>query len=268
MRPQIQRAQDVPRRLGFRHGVARQADANRVADALRQQRADANCALDCPLPRQTRLGHADVQRIIAALRRQLVGGNRQAHVRRLHGQHNVLEADFLQHPRVIQRAFHQPLGARLPVLRQNILLNRPGVHTDANRDVVRLCRRRQFPNVRFAADIAGIDAQLVDAVFRRGNGKAVVEMDIRHQRHGRAVHQRADGAGAILVVHADAHDVAARFRQGANLPKRRLCVARVGVRHGLHPDRVVSAQRQVADANHSRFVHIIHLSVPSGSKRP
>ena len=159
-------------------------------------------------------------------------------------------------------------GARLPVLRQNILLNRPGVHADANRDVVRLCRRRQFPDVRFAADVAGIDAQLVDAVFRRGNGKAVVEVDIRHQRHGRTVHQRADGAGAILVVHADAHDVAARFRQGANLRKRRLCVARVGVRHGLHPDRVVSAQRQVADANHSRFVHIIHLSVPSGSKRP
>ena len=75
-----------------------------------------------PLPRQTRLGHADVQRIIAALRRQLIGGNRQAHIRRLHGQHNVLEADFLQHPRVIQRAFHQPLSARLPVLRQNILL--------------------------------------------------------------------------------------------------------------------------------------------------
>ena len=36
-----------------------------------------------------------------------------------------------------------------------------------------------------AADVAGIDAQLVDAVFRRGNGKAVVEVDIRHQRHGR-----------------------------------------------------------------------------------
>ena len=81
---------------------------------------------------------------------------------------------------------------------------------------MRLNAIRQDTHVLFAADVAGVDAQLVNAVFHRLDGELVIEMDIGDQRNGAAVHQaRTASAQASLNGYAD--DVRARDRQRANL---------------------------------------------------
>ena len=111
----------------------------------------------------------------------------------------------------------------------------------------------QFAHARLAADVAWIDAHFGDAVFHRLYGQPVVEMDVRHQGHGAAVHQRAHRAGALLVVHRNAHQIRPRAGQRANLRQRGLHVPRVRIGHRLHGYRRAAAHANVSHCNRFHF---------------
>ena len=248
---------DARRRLQAR--IARQRHADGVADAVEQQRADADGALDAPLLRQARLRDAQVQRIVARFAGQPVGRDGVRHVARLHGEHHIVKPAALQHARVAERALDHALRRRSAVLLQDVLLHRAGVDADAYRDVVRLHAVRQHAHVLLPANVAGIDAQLVDAVLHRRQRQLVVKVNVGDQRHRAAVHQRAHGFRARLVVHGDADDVRARDRQRADLRERRLHVRRVRIGHRLHGNRRAAADEHAAGLHlpgllrHSRF---------------
>ena len=118
---------------------------------------------------------------------------------------------------------------------------------------------RQHAHVGFPADVAGVDAQLADAVFRGHDGQGMVKVNIRHQGAGRAVHQVAHGLGTGHVVHAHPHQVAARGVQGTDLGQGLFHIPGVGVGHGLHPYRVVATHDQPAHGYLARFVHPVSL---------
>ena len=95
-----------------------------------------------------------------------------------------------------------------------------------------------------AADVARIQAQLVHAVLRRGDGQAVVKVDIRHKRDVDGAVDGGDRPCARLVEHGNAHDLAPGALKLQDLGDGRRRIARVRVRHGLDADG-----RAAADAN-------------------
>ena len=108
-------------------------------------------------------------------------------------------------------------------------------------------------HIGLAADVAGVDAQLRYAVLHGADGQAVIKMDVRHQGHGAAVHQRAHGFDAVRIIDRHAHDVAARRRQRLDLRQGGRHVPGVGIGHALHGYGRAAAQRQAAHRQCSCF---------------
>lgn len=65
------------------------------------------------------------------------------------------------------------------------------------------------PHTLFVADVAGIDAYFIDAVFGGKQRKPVVEMDIRHKRHVRVFFQKRNACRAGFIRHGKAHNFTA-----------------------------------------------------------
>ena len=59
------------------------------------------------------------------------------------------------------------------------------VHADANGDMVGAAAVCHGAHMGLSADVAGVDADLGRTAFRRGDGKAVVKVDVRHERQRR-----------------------------------------------------------------------------------
>jgi hypothetical protein len=78
--------------------------------------------------------------------------------------------------------FDQSLGGRLTVLALQVLAQGSRIDADANRDSAIAGRGYHLADLVVAADIAGIDTQAIDAVFRDLECNAMVEVDIGDQR--------------------------------------------------------------------------------------
>ena len=129
-----------------------------------------------------------------------------------------------------------------------VLLERAGVHADAQRDAAVARRLHHRPHAVLAPDVAGINAQAIDAEFGHAQRDLVVEMNIGHERHGDLLFDLPKGLGGIHGRHGYAHDVGAGLDQTPDLRHRRRHVGGLGVGHALDTDG-----RAVADG------HLTHL---------
>ena len=77
----------------------------------------------------------------------------------------------------------QGFRCRLAIFALQILLQRAGIHPDTNRDVVVAGGTDHRPHTLFLANVAGIEAQAVDAELGHTQSDLVVEVDIGHQRY-------------------------------------------------------------------------------------
>ena len=111
---------------------------------------------------------------------------------------------------------------------------------------------RQFFDVCFAPNVSGIDANLVNSVFKGADGDLMIKMNIRNQRHRAFVDKRANGLYAKLVIHAHAYDFTTRPKKRVDLSKRLFRVPRIGIGHRLNGNRRASAKGQISDRHFSR----------------
>ena len=158
------------------------------------------------------------------------------------------------------RALHHGLRAGVAVLFHEPLFERACVHADADGDVPCLAGLGHGLDVFLAADVAGIDADFVDAARGSLEGEAVVKMDIRHQRHA---HLLLDGGHSLRRLHVgdgDAHDIGARRLHGADLLYGGLHVPGLGGAHGLYRNGRAPADRQRAEGDLFRFRSVFHGS--------
>ena len=103
-----------------------------------------------------------------------------------------------------------------------------GVDADADRDAALLRLRDDRLHLLGVADVAGVEAQAVEAGVDRGQRPAVVEVDVGDQRHRRLAHDLRQRVRGLLVGHGDAHDLAAELRELVDLAHGRGDVRRVG----------------------------------------
>src|SRR3546814_8447526 len=97
-----------------------------------------------------------------------------------------------------ERALDHRLGARFAVALQQLPLQRAGVDADADGAAMVARRLDDLPDPVPAADVAGVDAQARGAILRRLDPAPVVEMDVRHDRHGHLGHDLLQRRARLL----------------------------------------------------------------------
>ena len=183
-----------------------------------------------------------------ARREQAVGRKRAGDVGGLDRDLDVVEVLGLEQRDVRQGAFDESLGGRAAVLVEQMRLERPGVDADADGHAAGLGRCGDGADTLGAADVAGIDAQAVDAGLERLEREAPIEMDVRDERHALGLAaDLGEGGGGLGIRNGEAHDVAARGHRLADAIHRGRNVARVGVRHRLDGDGRSAADGHAAE---------------------
>ena len=240
----------------FVFGSFGERDADRVADAVGQQRPDAHGALHPSFESVAGLRHPKMDRVVHPLglhrlREQAVGGDHHARVARFHRDHDLIEAEPAAFAQILHRRDHHSLRGVAPPV-EDALRERPVVHADADRRAVgaaQLHERRELSAV--VAVVARVDAHLV-RVLRRHGRRLRQEVDVGHER--RVAPQLAHAAGDVSQVlrfarslRREAHDAGARAGDAHDLRRAGLRVVGVGVGHRLHGHGPAAADHDAAD---------------------
>ena len=147
----------------------RERDADRVADAVGQQRAEADRGLQRARPLRARLGDAEVQRVGDPLAQQAVRGDRVRHVGRLDRDLEVREVEPLHQRDELDAGGDQRLDRVLALELVQVLGQRAGVDADAHRRAggAGLGRRprRPSPARRCCPGSAGCSARPASIAF-------------------------------------------------------------------------------------------------------
>ena len=192
-------------------------------------------------------GNAEMQRAIDRFGEAVIGGDREKHVARLHRDLVFVEIVILQQLDMVERAFDQRFGAGLAVFFQQVLFQAAGIDPDANRAAIGLGRAHDFGDALAAADIARIDPQAGGALVRRFERAFVVEMDVGDDRDIGCRGDLVEMCGRFRRGAGHADDVRPGILAATNLVDRRADILGRRVGHGLHGNRGIAADGDVAD---------------------
>ena len=284
-RAQAERGEDLPGDPYLFDRVAGERHAQRVADALREQRPDAHGALDRPAPQRAGLGDPDVQRSGSERSKRPIRGDRVRDTRALHAELEVDVAPVLElaRPReggldeggdggVARAALRVGCsggagGGRAPQAPRQ----RSGVHADPHRHrslglfsaagehPVPLGRRAHHLAQVLLAQRARVHAHAGGAAPDRRQGEAPLVVDVGDDRHRRLAHDARERLDLFGRRQTHAYELAARLSEPAHLRERRLGVAGPGAGHGLHHDRRPAPHLDAADADLSRAAHGLRI---------
>ena len=233
-------------------GLRREADPDRVADPSLQQERQAGRRGDDALGAHAGLGEAEVQRVVAPIRQPGVDLDQVLDAGHLGRQDDpvVPEARLLGEPGRAQRRLDHRLdhhlaavvrvgrgGIRVHHLGQQLLVERPPVDPDADRDVVgdrHLDDLGELLVAPLRADVARVDPVLGEGRGRLGvlrEQQVPVVVEVPDQRHADAerIELGADDGHGLrggIVVDGDPHELGAGMRELRDLdrgarPRRR-----------------------------------------------
>jgi hypothetical protein len=112
---------------------------------------------------------------------------------------------------------------------------------------------RDGPHAVVAADVAGVEPQLVDAADERRERQPVVEVDVGDERHMNAGLDRGKSVGRRAIRHRHPRDLTPGLLERQDLGDRGVGVAGVGRRHRLDGDRGAAAHRHPSDLHPPRL---------------
>src|SRR5690606_8810805 len=200
-RTQTQGFENVEADADLFHRIGGKGNADGVADALGQQHAQTHRRFHRARTQATGLGNAQMQRLLDLLGQQPVGTHSHEHIGCLDADLVILEVQLVQVIHVAHGRLHQCLGLALPVFLLQVLRQRAGVDTDADRNAMVPGGVHHRLDPVFATDVARVDAQAVNAQFGNAQGDPVVEVDIRHQRHSCLLTDLTEGLGGLHGRH-------------------------------------------------------------------
>ena len=150
-----------------------------------------------------------VQGLIDLLCQQTIGHYRQEDIGGFYADLELIEVKTIQMINVAHRGFKQRLRRGFAVLFLQIFFQRTGVHADTDGDVFIAGAIHHRTNTLFAADIAGVDTQTIDTVFRHFQRDAVIEVNIGNQRNTHLLLDQFERLGGVHGRHRDANNVRA-----------------------------------------------------------
>ena len=246
--------QDVEGGRDFGDGIAEQADADGVADAVEQDRAETARRLDGRIRRLARFGDADVRRIVRLLGVEPVCFDDGGDIRRLQRHDEIVIADGFSDLDVAKGAVDHGGRAGEPVLHGEFAFEGAGIDADPHRDALVLRLPEDLLEAIHAADVARVDADLVDRMIEGGEGHLVVEMDVADERYLDPPPDLAENRGVFRLRHRDANQLAAGLLEPMDLGDGGLELMRIGRGHRLDDDRIVAADGHAADDDDAGLV--------------
>src|SRR6478735_5432837 len=247
-RAQVEALEDLDADLDLLDRRRREGDADRVADAAREEGAEGRRRLDGALEGGAGLGDTEVEGPVAALGEQLVGAHHDDRVVVLDRDLEVVEVVLLEEARLPDSRLDERLGRRLAVLLHDPLVEAAGVDADADGDAGVLGRLGDLLDlVVELADVARVDAHGCAAGVDGRIDVLRLEVDVGDDRDLALARDRRQGVGVVLARAGHAHDVAAGGRQLGDLLERRVDVGCGRRRHRLHRDREVAPDTDLAD---------------------
>src|SRR6266540_3125587 len=244
---EAERLEEHPRDADLLHRIGGERDPDRVADPVGEEDAETRRALHRPGDERPRLGDAEVERVLEALREEPVRLHRHRDVVRLERDLDLPVALVLEDADVPLGALHHPRRRRPAVPLDDVLLERARVHADADRHAPLARRLHDLAHALVRADVARVETDALDARGQRGERQAEVEVDVRDERDGRGPHELRQGPRGVGVRNREPDDVRARLGERAHLRERRSDVRRRRRRHGLDRDRGAAADRDPPD---------------------
>jgi hypothetical protein len=155
---------------------------------------------------------------------------------------------------VAQGAIDHRGGAGEAVLHGEFAFEAAGVDADAHRNALVLRLAHNLAKAVHAANVARVQANLVDRMIEGGQGHLVIEMDIDDQRQLDAPLDLAQHRSILRLRHRDAHQLAAGLFEAMDLGDGRFDVVSIWGRHRLNDDRIVAADNEIADLDFARFM--------------
>ena len=137
---------------------------------------------------------------------------------------------------MVQSALHQGLRGGRAVLCQDVLFQGAGVDPDADGDVLLAAGVGHGFHPAVVPDVAGIDADFIDARGHGLQGQLVVKVDVRHQGDGHLLLDGGDEGHGLFVGDGRPQDLAPCPLQAQGLLHAALDVCGGHVEHGLHGD--------------------------------
>src|SRR4029450_4085574 len=122
-----------------------------------------------------------------------------------------------------------------------------GIDADADRAAVGLGRADHFLDPLFRADVARVNAQARSTGTGRPAPPFVVKMDVGDDRYAGCAHDLLERGSRFHVRAGHADDVRPGLLATADLVDRRPGVGGRRIGHGLHGNRRVAANGDVAD---------------------
>ena len=235
-----------------------QRDANRVADAVGQQRADADGTLDAAFQTVAGFGYSQMDRIghrftVHRFAEEPVGGDHDAGVARLHRDDDLIERFLAADAQKLHCGGDHSFGRVAPPV-EDTFGERSVIHADAQRDAALAAagdERLQFAVI--GAVVARIDADLIDVL--RGDGRRFgQEVDVGDdgRRESVGTQPRYDISeifGLPCALGREPHDGCSGTGDTLDLGDAGGRVERVGVGHRLDGDGSVAADGTAADAD-------------------
>ena len=123
-----------------------------------------------------------MQRLIDLFRQQAIGFYGEENVRRFNADFELIEVQTIEVIHMAHSGFQQRLRRRLTVFFLQIFFQRSGVDADTDRNIFITSAVHYRANTLFITDIAWVDTQAIDAVFRHLQRDTIVEVNIGNQR--------------------------------------------------------------------------------------
>ena len=174
---------------------------------------------------------------------QPVGSHGGGHIRAFDGKADVVKPVFFQQGCVPQSAFHQCLGGDATILGLQILFQGAAIDADADGDMPVPTGLGHRFHLLLPADVAGVDADGVDALLRTAESIAVVEMNVCYQGDMDTLLDGAHRIGGSLVGNSHPDDLAPGLLQLEDLGHSGLHIVGLGIAHGLDGHRGTTAHR-------------------------
>ena len=175
-----------------------------------------------------------MQRVVCPLAEQPVGRHGQGHIGTLDGDADVIKIELVQKGHVAHGALHQCLCRDAAVFGPQVLFQRSAVDPNADGDGFLAADVRHRLHLLLPANVAGIDADGVDAPLCARQGILVVEVDIRDQGDRNLfldpVHRLCRG----LIRNGNADNLASGGLQRVDLLHSGADIVGLGIAHGLN----------------------------------
>ena len=263
--------------LDFVDGVVGVGDADGVADAGGQQVAQRDDRTDGAGFLGAGVGDAQVQGVVEAFGDFLVGADDEEGVDGLGGDGDVVKIPGVEDVQVFfELGDHDGEEVAVLVIAEDaaeffeaflfVFAFDDGAFVDADADGegAFFAGVDDFFDLLAVVDVAGVEADFVDAGFDGFQGALKVEVDVGDDGGFDLLEDFLEGFGVFAFGDGDADDVGATLGEFVDFGDAFVDVVGVAGGHGLDGDGGVAADEDVADFDLARFAALDHLGLLRG----